>query len=146
MKQFVTVEVVCNDVHCLPEARSPAASGSDLSSAESVKISPKEIKLVSTGIRITPCKPGIFAMVVARSSLHKKGLKLANSIGIIDPDYTGGILLALENFTDEEVTIDKHQRLAQLLFIESHTPLWKTVDELTPTVRASGGFGSTGDL
>ena len=84
-------------------------------------------------------------MIAARSSTHKKGLMMANGIGIIDPDYSGNedeIKVAYYNFTDAAVIIEKGERIAQGTFVKITHPEWEEVDEMPNKTR--GGFGTTG--
>ncbi len=69
-----------------------------------------------------------FLMIAARSSTHKKGLMMANGVGIIDPDYSGNedeVKVAYYNFTDAAVIIEKGERIAQGAFIKITHPEWE---------------------
>ena len=84
-------------------------------------------------------------MLAARSSLHKKGLMLAHSVGIIDTDFAGNAdeyMVPLYNFTDKPVSIEKGESLVQGLFKKYEKAEWEEVDDLGNETR--GGFGSTG--
>jgi dUTP pyrophosphatase len=84
--------------------------------------------------------------MAARSSLSfKKGLKQANGIGVIDSDFCGPndeISIAVHNFTNEPVTVERGERIAQGLFVKVEQAVWNEVAEMTAASR--GGFGSTG--
>lgn len=85
---------------------------------------------------------GFFLM--PRSSISKTPLRLANSVGLIDPDYRGNIIAAITNTGSEDYTVAKGTRLVQLV-LPSLLPFkisWK--DSLPDTERGDGGFGSTG--
>lgn len=88
---------------------------------------------------------GHWAMVAARSSLHKKGLMLANGIGVGDADYCGDndeYQVALLNFSDQDVTVEKAERIAQMLILPYSRADIQVVEHLGNVDR--GGFGSTG--
>ena len=81
----------------------------------------------------------------ARSGLScKKGLAPANKVGVIDADYRGEIMVALHNHSDEAVTLENSERVAQLVITPFLGAIFNEVDELSDTVRGVGGFGSTG--
>lgn len=86
-----------------------------------------------------------WAMVAARSSLHKKGLMLANGIGVGDADYCGDndeYQVALLNFSDTDVTVERAERIAQMLILPYTRVDLHVVEQLGNADR--GGFGSTG--
>jgi dUTP pyrophosphatase len=86
-----------------------------------------------------------WAMVAARSSLHKKGLMLANGIGVGDADYCGDndeYQVALLNFSDQDVTVERGERIAQMLILPYARAEIEVVEHLGNADR--GGFGSTG--
>ncbi|MBI2552236.1 dUTP diphosphatase [Candidatus Uhrbacteria bacterium] len=129
----------------LPEYQTPGSVAFDLAASEDTTVPPREIRLIPTGLVIcTP--PGHILLVATRSSTPmKKGLMLANGIGIIDQDFCGPddeIKLQLFNFTDQPVEIKKGDRLAQGLFLKLDRVEWEEVSQLENKTR--GGFGSTG--
>lgn len=90
---------------------------------------------------------GFFLMLASRSSTPiKKGLMLANSIGVIDQDYCGDtdeIGVQVLNFTDTPVTVAKGERIAQAILVKiAIAESFEEVDTMAKTSR--GGFGSTG--
>lgn len=100
---------------------------------------------VGTGISIQPRVAGIAAFVYSRSGLGaRKGLVVAQGVGVIDPDYTGEILVYLLNTSKEQRSIRNGERIAQLIFQSYMRPQWREVKKLAPTERGSGGFGHTG--
>lgn len=122
------------------------SAGADLSASENVVITGGEIVLVPTGYYL-PLFNGtlhntenLYYLLAARSSLaYKKGLILANGVGIIDSDYRDEVKVMLYNSTNSEVTISRGERIAQL--IPSHyIPLFPSLDN-----GRTGGFGSTGE-
>lgn len=129
----------------LPEYHTKGSLAFDIYAREEITIAPKTLALIPSNLIIkTPAGYGL--IVAARSSLaRKKGLMLANGIGIIDMDYSGNtdeILIAVHNFTDAPVTVEKAERIAQGMFVRIDQCTWNEVDEMTDKSR--GGFGSTG--
>lgn len=117
----------------------PHAAGIDLACREAVTIAPHEIKLISVNIAVE-VPDGYFLLLASRSSTPlKKGLMMANSIGVVDPFYNGDedeILVQLLNFTDQPVKIEKGEFLTQALIMKHEPIVWKEVDSL-----GSDGYG-----
>ena len=74
----------------------------------------------------------------------RDGLTVAQGVGVIDPDYTGEILVMLLNTSGEERRLKRGERMAQLIFQPYVRPVWQEVPELAATRRGAGGFGHTG--
>lgn len=106
------------------------------------------VKMCKTGIAIevvTNQRDANFAiMAYARSSLCKRGLILANGVGVIDADYRGEIHVPLINVSGNRVVLEKGTRVAQLVIQSLYVPPVRVVETLGETERGSGGFGSTG--
>ncbi len=105
--------------------------------------------LVPSGIALHMAEPGIAALVLPRSGLgHKRGLVLGNLVGLIDPDYTGEVLVSAWNRNPaggESIRIAPGERIAQMLFVPVLRPLFAVVEQFsTASERGAGGFGSTG--
>lgn len=90
-------------------------------------------------------------LVFPRSSVYKKEMTLANCVGVIDPDYRGEIKAVFripKNYFQDPSLANKiyavGERVCQLVIIPYIHAEWVESDELSPTVRGSGGFGSTG--
>ena len=82
--------------------------------------------------------------VLPRSGLSTKHkITLINSPGLIDPGYTGELLVPLMNHADKDYDIEVGDRIAQLVLIDTNKADFKLVDNLPETDRSSGGFGST---
>ncbi len=80
-----------------------------------------------------------------RSGLaHDKGLALLNAPGTIDSDYRGEIQVILANLGSEPVTLERGERIAQLIFAPVARARFEKVRELPSSSRGQGGFGSTG--
>jgi dUTP pyrophosphatase len=89
---------------------------------------------------------GYEGQVRMRSGLaHDKGLALLNAPGTIDCDYRGEIQIILANLGSEPVTLERGQRIAQLVFAPVVRAVFERVAELPSSHRGEGGFGSTGN-
>ena len=130
----------------LPEYHSTGAAGFDLAASEDVTIPPSAVALIPTGLVIA-VPEGHFLGIFARSSTPlKRGLIVANGVGVIDSDYCGAtdeIKVQVLNFTSEPVHVAAGDRIAQGLLIPVVRAEWReTGDELREGAR--GGFGATG--
>ena len=135
-----------NENAIIPTYGSEYAAGADLYACidEDVVILPNETKLIKTGIAIE-LPIGYAAFIYARSGLaSKRGLAPANKVGVVDCDYRGEIMVALHNHSKIEGSISKGERIAQMVIAPYITAEFDVVDELSETVRGTGGFGSTG--
>jgi dUTP pyrophosphatase len=119
-------------------------SGFDLIVPESIVCKARQVTYVDFKVQgMTTNGSGFF--LLPRSSLSKTPLRLANSVGLIDPTYRGNLIAALENTSSEDVIIPANSRPVQLA-LPSLQPFdleW-TFMELPKTDRGAGGFGSTG--
>jgi dUTP pyrophosphatase len=130
----------------LPRYASELASGIDLFAAleESVEIKPGEYKLIPTGIALA-VPPGYEGQVRPRSGLAlNHGITILNSPGTIDADYRGEIKVILINLSSETYTVQRGERIAQLVIHPLARVELKLVDELPLSNRGDGGFGHTG--
>lgn len=135
----------CDDLP-LPAYETEHAAGMDLRAAvtETLMVNPGERTLVPTGLRIA-LPEGFEAQVRPRSGLAiKHGISLLNSPGTIDADYRGEIRVILANLGQAPFTIQRGDRIAQLIVAPVTRIEWELVPELTETARGAGGFGSTG--
>jgi dUTP pyrophosphatase len=102
---------------------------------------------IPSGLSVQPRSPDIAGFVYSRSGLGARdGLAVAQGVGVIDPDYTGEILVPLLNTTDEERFVKRGERIAQLVFQPVIRPRWEEAARLLPTGRGTGCFGHTGNL
>ena len=100
---------------------------------------------VPSGISVEPCVPGVAGFIYSRSGLGAvKGLVVAQGVGVVDADYRGEIVVWLLNTSDAPVTIERGERVAQLVFQPVCRLEPRAVERLSETTRGSGGFGHTG--
>lgn len=135
-----------NDTAIIPKRADENSAGADLYAniKESIVINPGETKPISTGISVA-LPEGTFGAIFARSGLAcKNGLRLANSVGVIDSSYRGQLIVALHNDSDAPKTIDPNERIAQLVVIPYVSVNFKEVNKLDETERGEGGFGHSG--
>lgn len=122
------------------------AAGADLYACieKEEVFAPGETKLIPTGVSMA-IPTGYVGLVYARSGLaSKRGLAPANKVGVIDSDYRGEIFVALHNHSNEEKSIDKNERIAQIVIAPYLKADFLETEELDETSRGEGGFGSTG--
>lgn len=130
----------------VPTMGSKFAAGADLYSAEDadVVIGSGETKFIGTGLAME-IPEGYVGLVYARSGLAcKRGLAPANKVGVVDSDYRGEIKVALHNHGKEAQTVEKGERIAQMVIAPYLSVNYEEADELSETERGEGGFGSTG--
>jgi len=109
-----------------------------------VVLAPMERALVPTGLFIG-IPQGYEAEVRPRSGIAVKyGVTVLNAPGTIDSDYRGEVMVILINLGSEAFTINKGDRIAQMVFKRLARVEFQQVSDLTDTVRGQGGFGSTG--
>ena len=128
----------------LPMYASAGAAAFDLAAAEDVEIPPRAVRLVGTGL-VFAVPDGHFLAIFARSSTPlKRGLAVANGVGVLDSDYCGPadeLKIQLLNLTDAPISVKAGDRLAQGIVLQA--PRVEFVEAET-TAPSRGGFGSTG--
>lgn len=134
--------------HCfaVPQYQTSGASGMDLAAAidEPVEIKPLERRLIPTGIKIQ-LEKDFEAQIRPRSGMSiKHGITLINCVGTIDEDYRGEVCVPIVNISNEPYTINRGDRIAQMVIMPVAKAEIEVVNELSETQRSSGGFGSTG--
>lgn len=135
-----------NEDLSLPQQMSSLAAGFDLHAAveDIVTLEPGERALIPTGFAIA-MPEHLEAQIRPRSGLaFKYGITCLNSPGTIDADYRGEIKVLLINHGNEPFVIKRGERIAQIVFQQVPQIEWYEVDELSETIRGSGGFGHTG--
>lgn len=129
----------------MPSYQTAGAAGFDLASSADLTIGPRQITLVPTGLVIA-VPPGYFLGIFARSSTPlKRGLVVANGVGVLDSDYCGPtdeLKIQLMNVTDEAVAVKRGDRLAQGVILPFVRAEFIEADAAAGPDR--GGFGSTG--
>ena len=134
------VKLVDNAV--IPKRATVGSAGFDLSSVESVIISAKKWKAVSTGLSMHIPK-GYYGRVAPRSGLaYKYGIDVF--AGVIDSDYTGEVKVILMNNGESDFEVNIGDRVAQMVVERIYEGDFMLVDSLLDTERGVGGFGSTG--
>ena len=127
----------------VPTQKHESDIGYDISASNDVTLKSNEVTLVSTGIAIN-LPQQCAGFVLPRSGLSTKHkITLINSPGLIDPGYTGELLVPLINHGDDDCEIKAGDRIAQLVLINTNSVNFIVVDSLPETDRSSGGFGST---
>lgn len=129
----------------LPKYQTSESAGFDIAAAEDFTVAAGQTYLARTGL-VIQAPEGHFLMLAARSSLAlKKGLMLANGIGVVDRDYSGPddeIKISLYNFSSQPAEIKKGERIAQGLFLPVTQAQWLETNQIKEESR--GGFGSSG--
>ena len=143
MSKNIQIKLLINEA-LVPKKQHELDIGYDLASVENTTLLSKQVTLVRTGLSIS-LPAGVAGFVLPRSGLATKHqITLINSPGLIDPGYTGEILIPLINHSDVNYNISKQERVAQLVLVNSDNVEFDVVDELNVTERSSDGFGSTG--
>jgi dUTP pyrophosphatase len=129
----------------LPQYETSGAAGFDLAAVADVTVDPGRVALVPTGL-VIKVPEGMFLGIFARSSTPvKRGLMVANGVGVIDSDYCGAtdeVKVAVMNFTDAPVTVKAGDRIAQGIFLAAPRVEWMETADAEEASR--GGFGSSG--
>ena len=128
----------------LPRYETAEAAGFDLVCVEDVTVAPAGVGMVRTGL-VIKVPSGMFLGVFARSSTPlKRGLMVANGVGVIDPDYCGAtdeVKILVTNFTGAPVTVRAGDRIAQGILLQAPRITWTEGDA---AAESRGGFGSSG--
>ena len=130
----------------IPTYGTKYSAGADLYALldDTIEIKPHETTFVHTGISVE-IPEGYCGLIFARSSMGaKRGLAPANKVGVIDSDYRGEIMVALHNHSEKAATVESGERIAQLAIVPFLKAEFEEAEELSDTVRGTGGFGSTG--
>ena len=131
----------------IPHAATADSAGLDLHACigSPLVINPEEVVSVPCGVACCPERRDVVMLIFIRSSLGRKyGLTLANSVGVIDSDYRGEIIVPLINHGSEPYVLEPGERFAQLVTLPVIFPQAVEASELHDTERGEGGFGYTG--
>lgn len=134
------------DTAVLPKKGTPGSAGLDLYAdlAEEQTILPGQTLLVPTGWAFE-IPAGYAGFVFARSGLaSREGLAPANKVGVVDSDYRGEVLVPLHNHSGQPRTVSAHERIAQMIVLETPAVQLEESMQMTETARDRRGFGSTG--
>ena len=140
------VKITSKSKHPLPKYETSGASGMDIRAdiETTIDIEPLGRVLIKTGLYLE-MENGLECQVRPRSGLAlKKGLSVLNTPGTIDADYRGEIGVILVNLSNEVVSIEDGERIAQLIFCRVEQVSLTEVAVLNDSQRGAGGFGSTG--
>ncbi len=130
----------------IPVRSTKKSAGYDFALIEETVIPAGKIVWGKTGLKSYMADDEVLFIYPRSSLARKRGLMLSNNVGVVDSDYysnpdnDGHIMISLYNFTNEDVTLPKGERVAQGIFQKYLT----CTDEETVTSERKGGFGSTG--
>ena len=128
----------------IPKKQHVLDIGYDLHSSVDIKLASKKVTLVKTAISISLPKD-VGGFVLPRSGLSSNHLiTLINSPGLIDPGYTGELIVPLINHAEKNYKIKRGDRIAQLVFINVQNIEFEVVNNHIDSERSDKGFGSTG--
>lgn len=139
------IKIELTNENCMPVKKHNTDAGYDLKATTCMTLHFHEEYLFDTGVRFA-IPPGYCGMVFPRSGLGNAGAVLKNTVGIIDSDYRGNILVNIKNVSERPLTIAKYERFAQIVIVPVLLAELEVVDKLPITERGAGGFGSTGDV
>lgn len=140
MEHLVKVKLLHQDAK-IPEYKHPGDSGMDIRSVETIRINHCESVGVHTGVAVE-LPEGFELQARPRSGLARKGI--VAEFGTIDNQYRGELIATITNHSMIPFTIEKGDRIAQLVLQPTYKATMVQVDELSNTARGEGGFGSTG--
>lgn len=129
----------------IPSFATVGSAAVDLRLSECARVKPGHTVAGKTGL-FMEIPEGYAGLILPRSGLGAQGLILANTVGLIDSDYRGEIVLMLHNrnTTGKAIWVEEGTRAAQMLFIKVEQPVFQMVQSLSTTERGTGGYGSTG--
>ena len=143
---MIDIKIINTSAHDLPSYQTALSAGMDLraNNPEPIQLGPLERAIIPTGIFIE-LPSGYEAQIRPRSGLAaKKGVSLVNSPGTIDADYRGEIGVILVNLSNDSFTVERGERIAQMVIAKHEQARWIEVDQLGESERGEKGFGSTG--
>jgi dUTP pyrophosphatase len=144
MRGFKVVKGFENNSIILPKRQTKSSAGYDFYVASDTIIKAHSIALIPTGVKAYMESDEVLKIYVRSSMPMKKGLTLANNVGIIDSDYfenpgnDGHIMIQVLNFSDNDILVKKNDRIAQGIFLK-----YLLADDDTTNEERKGGFGST---
>ncbi|MEA4912713.1 MAG: dUTP diphosphatase [Oscillospiraceae bacterium] len=138
---------LCDPRAQLPTKATDGAAGYDLyaSNEAPLTLGPGEYRGIPTGISIELPSAQMVALVFSRSGQgFKHAVSLVNSVGVIDSDYRGELIVGVINHGQAPFTVCCGDRIAQLLIVPLADIYLEQAQSLGETARGAGGFGSTG--
>ena len=150
MNKKIQVKILNNKIGKsipLPSYTTSGSAAMDLRACinESIQLQSKKTVLVPTGLAFYIEDKKYAGIVLPRSGLgHKHGIILGNSVGLIDSDYQGELMVSLFNNSTKNFEINPGDRIAQFMLIPIILIDFDLVEEFEKTERASGGFGHSG--
>jgi dUTP pyrophosphatase len=131
-----------DDNAIIPSRAHPSDIGLDLTAIKKHKVLENGAIMYDTGIAVSPPN-GYYIEILPRSSMSKTGWMLANSVGTVDPNYTGNLYIALNRINNDTPEIELPFCKCQLVLRKAEYCTIKEVYNLEETDRGDGGFGST---
>ena len=144
--ESINVKIINKSDHPTPSYETAASAGMDLRAnlAEPILLEPMQRAIVKTGLFIA-LPPGYEAQIRPRSGLAlKHGIGIVNSPGTIDSDYRGEIGIIMINWGLEAFSINRGDRIAQMVITRVCQAKIISVADLDSTKRGKGGFGHSG--
>jgi dUTP pyrophosphatase len=139
----VRIKLLCASA-LVPQYKTVGSAGCDIHASHDVCIPAKGgTAMVPTGISVE-VPEGYECQARPRSGLAKQGIVVFNSPGTVDSDFRGEMMIMLINHSTKDYHVRAQDRIAQLVFAPVVQAKFEVVDELTPTERGAGGWGSTG--
>ena len=142
----IKIKIINKSGNELPAYETPSSAGMDVRAflKEPVTLLPLERALIPTGLYIQ-LPHGYECQIRPRSGLAlKHGISLVNTPGTVDADYRGEVIIGLHNHSKEIFTVHPNDRIAQVVIAPVLDAVFEETQELSDTVRGTGGFGSTG--
>ena len=145
MNKNININIVLLNKNAqLPSKQHDIDIGYDHHSSKSYNLLPKKVTFIDTGISIE-LPEGYGGFILPRSGLASKhSITSINSPGLVDPGYTGELIIPLINHSNAEYILEKGERFAQLVIINVENVSFNVVKKLKNTDRSDKGFGSTG--
>ncbi len=150
MKKSIELKILDRRIgteYPLPEYATPGSAGLDLRALldEPLTLLPGQTELIPTGLAIHIGDANLCATILPRSGMgHKNGIVLGNSVGLIDSDYQGQLMISTWNRGQNAFTIQPGDRIAQLVFMPVVQAQFELVEEFDTSERGEGGFGHSG--
>lgn len=141
------IAIKCTSEDLIPIIGSDDAAAMDLKTAIDFILNPGEEITISTGVHVELPKFTCGICLPRSSMANHEGLHVVfkNTVGLIDSDYRGEILVKARNIGREPLVMFRGDRICQMVVVPHISPKFIVVDELSETKRGKGGFGHSGD-